>query len=111
MSITLTPETENRLREQAERIGKDADSLAEAIITEGLSYDLLADDPDDMTDEQMAQSRAGIERGLEAAAAGRVKTLAQAVAEARQRHGFPSSWAGGPVALRTDWSGGCLPLV
>jgi len=92
MSITLTPETESRLREQAARIGKDADSLAEAIITEGLSYDLLTGAPDDMTDEQMAESRAGIERGL-AAAAGRVKTLAQAVAEARQRHGFPSSWA------------------
>lgn len=35
MSITLTPETENRLREQAERIGKDADSPVEAIITDG----------------------------------------------------------------------------
>jgi len=57
--------------------------------------DLFADDPDDLTDEQMAESRAGIERGLEAAAAGRVKTLAQAVAEARQRHGFPFSWASG----------------
>ncbi len=95
MSITLTPETENRLREQAERIGEDVDSLAEAIITEGLSYDLLADDPDDLTDEQMAESRAGNKRGLEAAAAGRVKPLAQVVAEARQRHGFPPSWASG----------------
>ena len=90
MSITLTPETENRLREQAERIGKDPDSLAESIITEGLS-----DDPDDLTDEEIAEIRVGIQRGLEAAAAGRVKTLAQAVAEARQRHGFPASWAGG----------------
>lgn len=95
MSITLMPETENRLREQAERIGEDVNSLAEAIITEGLSYNLLANDPDNLTDEQMAESRAGIRRGLEAAAAGRVKTLAQVVAEARQRHGFPSSWASG----------------
>ena len=39
--------------------------------------------------------RAGIGRGLEAAAAGRVKPLAQAVAEARQRHGFPATWASG----------------
>ena len=94
MSITLTPETENRLRQQAARIGKDADSLADAIIATGLSHDLFADDPDDLSDEQMAESRAGIERGL-AAAAGRVKTLVQAVAEARQRHGFPASWASG----------------
>ena len=95
MSITLIPETEMHLHEQAERIGEDADSLAEAIIAEGLPQDLPVDDPDDLTDEQMAESRAGIERGLEAAAAGRVKTLAQAVAEARQRHGFPFSWASG----------------
>ena len=93
MSITLTRETENRLREQVERIGRAPDSLAEAIINEGLSYDLLGEDTDDMTDEQMAESRAGIERGLKAGAMGRVKTLAQAVAEARQRHGFLSSWA------------------
>jgi len=35
-----------------------------------------ANDPDDLTEEQMAASRAGIRRGLEAGAAGRVKTLA-----------------------------------
>ena len=92
ISIALIPETERHLREQAERIGEDVDSLA-AIIAEGFSYDFLADDPDDLTDEQMAESRAGISRGLEAAAAGRVKTLAQVVAETRRRHGFPSSWA------------------
>jgi len=91
MSITLTPETESRLREQAERIGKDADSLADAIIATGLSHDLFADDPDDLSDEDMIEIRAGIQRGLEASAKGRVKTLAQAVAEARQRHGFPAS--------------------
>ena len=56
---------------------------------------LLWDDPDDLTDEQMAESRGGIRRGLDAAVAGRVKTLAQVVAEARLRHGFPSSWASG----------------
>ena len=57
--------------------------------------DLLWDDPDDLTDEQMTESRASIRRGLDAAVAGRFKTLAQVVAEARLRHGFPSSWASG----------------
>lgn len=88
MAITLTPETEARLRERAERDGQDADSLADVLLS-----DALADDPDDLTDEEIAQVRAGIRRGLEAAAAGRVKPLSQAVAEARQRHGFPDSWA------------------
>ena len=56
---------------------------------------LSTDDADDLTDEQMVESRAGIKHGLEAAAEGRVKTLAQVVVEARLRHGFPSSWASG----------------
>lgn len=51
------------------------------------------DDPDNLNVEQIAEIRAGIDRGLAAAAEGRVKTSAQAVAEARQRHGFPASWA------------------
>ena len=95
MSITLIPETEMHLHEQAERIGEDADSLAEAIIAEGLPQDLPVDDPDDLTDEQMAESRAGIRRGLAAAVVGPAKTLAQAVAEAHLRYGFPASYAGG----------------
>lgn len=91
--ITLTPETETRLRARAEREGQDADAFAEAILA-----DVLADDPDDLTPEEMTEIRAGIQRGLEAAAAGRVKPLSQAVSEARHRHGFPDSWASGSDA-------------
>jgi len=93
VAITLTPETETRLRRRAEREGQEADAFAEAILA-----DVLADDPDDLTTGEMAELRAGIRRGLDAAAAGRVKPLAQAVAEARQRHGFPNSWASGADA-------------
>ena len=93
MAITLTPETETRLRERAEREGQDADAFAESILA-----DVLADDPDDLTPEQITEIRGGIRRGLEAAAAGRVKPLSQAVAEARQRHGFPDPWASGADA-------------
>ena len=95
MTITLTPETENRLLKQAERIGEDVNNLAEALIAHGLSNEDFTADPDHLTAEDAAEIRAGIERGLEAAAAGRVKPLAQAVAEARQRHGFPATWASG----------------
>lgn len=93
MTITLNPEIENRLLEQAERLGEDANHLAEELIAEGLSGNYLVNDPDDLTAEQIAEIRVGIKRGLEAAAAGRIKSSAQAVAEARQKHGFPSSWA------------------
>ncbi|MGI4790711.1 MAG: hypothetical protein ACRYFS_17920, partial [Janthinobacterium lividum] len=90
MTITLTPEIESRLRDQAEHIGEDANHLAEELIAQGLSNGDDLDDPDDLTTEQIAEIRAGIKRGLESAAAGRVKSSAQAVAEARQRQGFSS---------------------
>jgi len=90
MAITLTPETETRLRQRAEREGQDADTLADTLLA-----DALADDPDDLTPEDAAAIRDGLRRGLEAAAAGRVKPLSQAVAEARHRHGLPDTWASG----------------
>ena len=93
MTITLAPELESRLLEQAGRLGEDANRLAEDLIAQGLSDSYLVDDLDDLTAEQIAEIRAGIDRGLKAAAEGRVKSSAQAVAEARQRHGFPPSWA------------------
>lgn len=95
MTITLTPETETRLLQQAERIGSDVNSLADALIADGLSHGAFSHDPDDLTDDEAAEIRAGIARGLEAVEAGHVKPLAQAVAEARQRHGFPASWVSG----------------
>jgi predicted transcriptional regulator len=93
--ISLTPETETRLRERAEREGQDADAFADAILAE-----VLADDPDDLTPEEMKEIRAGVRRGLDAAAAGRVKPLSKAITEARQRHGFPDTWASGAAGRR-----------
>ena len=58
-------------------------------------------DPDDLTAKEISGIRAGIQRGLEAGAAGRVKPLVQVVAEARQRHGFPANWASGLDDLKT----------
>src|SRR5207248_3046530 len=71
MTITLSPETEARLRERAERDGEDVSSLAEALLS-----DALAEDPDDLSPEQIAEVRAGIRRGLEAAAEGRERSVA-----------------------------------
>ncbi len=100
MTITLTPETENRLLQQAARSGKDVNSFVEALISDGLSEDAFISNPDHLTEDQIAEIRVGIGRGLEAAEAGRVKALAQAVEEARQRHGFPATWASGVDGTR-----------
>ena len=93
MTITLTPKTEHLLVQQAQRTGEDINSLADALISDGLSSGTLSVGPDDLTDNEIAEIRVGIGRGLEAAAAGRIMPLAKAVAEARQRHEFPASWA------------------
>ncbi len=91
MTITLTPETENRLLQQAQHTGEDVNSLVNTLIAKGLPQDDFEDDPDALSEAEITDMRAGIERGLDAAAAGRVKSQAQAIAEARQRHGFPAS--------------------
>jgi len=91
--MTLTPETENQLLQQAQRTGEDVNRLADTLIANGLPQDGFEDDPHALSADEIADMRAGIERGLEAAAAGRVKSQAQAIAEARQRHDFPESWA------------------
>lgn len=80
MTITLTPETEARLRETADREGHDASTLAEAILA-----DALADDPDQLTEDQIAAIREGIRRGLEAGAEGRERSVAAYAAEVQQR--------------------------
>jgi len=102
MTITLTPETGTLLQEQARQNGQDINSLADALLADALLADALGHDPDNLTDEETAEIRAGIRRGLEASATGRIKPLAQAVAEARQQHGFPASWASGISTVRCD---------
>lgn len=85
MTITLTPETEMRLRERAKRDGRDANDLASALLAEA-----LADDPDDLTDDETAQIRAGIRRGLADCEAGRAKPAAEWAAQVRREFSLPT---------------------
>jgi hypothetical protein len=76
MTLTITPETESRLRERAAREGLDVSTFAEDVFAE-----VFADDPDDLTPEQLADIRAGIQRGLDAVERGQWRTLDSYVAE------------------------------
>jgi len=80
MAITLKPETEARLRERAEREGQDVSTFAEALLA-----DALADDPDDLTPEDIAQIREGIRRGYQAGLEGRERSLDAYAAQVQQR--------------------------
>ncbi len=75
MSITLAPEIEARLREKAEREGKDVNAVADAIIAATLEWEA----------REFAETVAGIERGLQAAAEGRERPFEDYVADVRRR--------------------------
>lgn len=79
-AIGIALETEARLRERAARDGQNADSLANVLLA-----DALADDPDALTAEEIAQIRVGIRRGLEAAGAGRERSVDEYAAEIERR--------------------------
>lgn len=82
MTISIRPELEVRLRRKAAREGKEPDAVAADLLAAALDWEEL--------DRQ--EALAGIQRGLEASAAGRVRSLSQVIDEARRRHGFPDSW-------------------
>lgn len=80
MTVMLKPETETILRERAGRAGQDVDTFTNTLLA-----DVLAEDPDDLTEDEMVEIHAGIERGLEAAAAGRVRSAADYKADVMKR--------------------------
>src|SRR5947207_1445850 len=75
MTITLSPEMEARLRERAAREGKEPELLAEALLYAALDWEA----------QDRAEAIAGIRRGLEASAAGRVRPAAEVFANMRAR--------------------------
>ena len=88
MAIILTPETETRLRERAEREGQNADALADALLA-----DALAEAPDTLTDEEATELRADIRRDLRAGQVQpHVQTAADVVARWREQ-GLIGTWA------------------
>lgn len=80
MSITLTPETEARLREQAVRQGLEPDALADSLLAEALAWEEV----------DRAEAVEGIRRGLEASDAGRVRPFAEFAAEMRAKYNLPT---------------------
>lgn len=78
MAITLTPETEAKLRETASREGQDADALADAMLAAVLAQRA----------QEFEEDIAAVQEGLDAIDQGRVRPFKDYIAEHRQR--FPS---------------------
>jgi predicted transcriptional regulator len=89
MTIMLTPETEARLREKAEREGQDIHAVADALIAAALEWEA----------QERAEAIEGIRRGEQAAAEGRERPLADFLTDQRAKHGFPAEW---PSVLDDD---------
>jgi predicted transcriptional regulator len=81
MTIVLKPATEARLKEKAQREGRDPNTLADALLADVLEQEAYT----------LAEA-AAIQEGLDAIAAGRVKPLEQYLAEQRAKRGLPDTW-------------------
>ena len=75
MTITITPDVESRLREKAEREGQDMDVLINRLLTTAMEWEAL----------DREEAIAGIRRGLEASAAGRVRTASEVFEDMRSK--------------------------
>lgn len=82
MTITLSSETEARLRAKAQREGEDINTIAETLIAIALDWEA----------QDKAEAIEGVRRGEQAADAGRERPLAEFLAEQRVKHGFPATW-------------------
>ena len=82
MTITLTPQTEARLREKAEREGQDINAVADALIVAVLEWEA----------QDFAEAVEGVRRGDQAALEGRERPLSAFIAEQRAKHGFSPTW-------------------
>ena len=85
MIITLDAELEARLRAVAAARGEDPNHYATAVLAEAIER---AEAPDDLTEEQKAEIRAGVERGLADSAAGRVRPAEEFYAEMNRKYGI-----------------------
>ena len=89
MTITLKPETEERLRVTALREGQDADTLAETLLAEVLAQ----------REEEFAEDIAAVQEAWTAIHEGRVRPFQEFLAEHRQR--FPDPASTETVSLET----------
>ncbi len=80
MAITLSDETETRLRETAEMEGQDVNALADALLAAALEWEA----------QERAETLQGLRRGLEASDAGRVRPFADFAAEMRKKYALPA---------------------
>lgn len=87
MTITIDAELEARLRAKAALLGEDPNRYAVAVLTEALEQN--GDLDADLSDEDKAAIRAGVERGLKAFEEGQYRRAEEFYADMSRKHGLP----------------------
>jgi hypothetical protein len=82
MSITLSAETEARLREKTQRDGGDINTVAESLILSALDWEV----------QERAEAIAAIKCSEQAAEQGRERPLTAFISDQRNKYGFPANW-------------------
>ena len=82
MTISLTAETEARLRAKTQQDGEDINTLAERLILSALDWEA----------QERAATIAALQRSEQAAEQGRERSLAAFISDQRSKHGFPANW-------------------
>jgi predicted transcriptional regulator len=75
MTITISPELEARLTQRAAQEGQEPSAMAEALLAAALDWEA----------QDRVECIAGIQRGLDASAAGRVRPAADVFADMRAK--------------------------
>ena len=75
MTITIDPEIEARLRQQAEREGQEMEPLVNRLLATAMEWEAF----------DREEAIAGIQRGLEASDAGRVRPAADVFHDIRKK--------------------------
>jgi plasmid stability protein len=87
-TMTFPAEIEERLREEAARSGRSVEETATALLAAALDAAEAERADRELTPEDIAELRAGIERGLAEGAAGRVKPAADVYARLNAKYGI-----------------------
>src|SRR5258708_2984162 len=85
LQLTLSPSLVTKLRKRAKSSGTDESTLARMLLEDALRPEY--DPTTDLTAEESEEIRRGVERGDADFEAGRVRSLADVIADKRERFG------------------------